>query len=752
MSFTSEGAAAFVSGQPVSKAEMRALWAAVDGVVDNGGKLFNSRSEAISFGQDKLPALLDRIIVVNGSYLEIRGQGQPSDDPLFTTAPQWGVLTRIPVRALVEAISNIGDTLVFSTTGTQSAQLAQFTKNANQAHMTVFNGQEVQFYWTTTNTAADPVARYIPDPVGAPGTYTDLVIKNKSGLQIGIGDLIGGNRYKGFLFGGNAIRLQGAFGIDDINGLRVITNSVLSIGAAIEANEQMDDVPFVGDEPIVATGRNGQVASYWDQQGRLVGRFVSGVSPHLGDTQHAFLQDLLGRALAYFKASGEMMLPYLIVPGEYLGDPTIILGDCKGRPLLWWDGQKVAGAIAGGDGGGGGGATISRPVPNFTGNAYQVIDDSTSIRFLSDGYMGKLMGFEERDSAVIAETGPYAYGIVALGGGGFGAVGAVPENWRYHVLDKTLSHEGGYLAAEAHGIARQMIARSMYATTPTVIQVTRAVGSPVEADTEVGSTAYAGLLTDLATAKAELENWDKQLVVYCILLSLLGGAPTTSEIAADTEYAAIAIALRGDVVDTTLQGQAVNWVIVSQSFGTRSDGQSTVALAEGKLDYLHPAQGFIVATPRHPFPLEPATAATPTANGAAMIQELCALAAAERDAGRDWFCPRVQSAVRSGSTVTVTFVAMTDLVLGTAHGFTLRNAGPVTITGVTMSGKVATVTLSGTPPAGAELCLAWGRIGDPGDGYAANRSTIRDQWSANSLMVPGQTLYRYALSGRFVIA
>lgn len=523
------------------------------------------------------------------------------------------------------------------------------------------------------------------------------------------------------------------------------------VGTAIDENARNAFTDHVGDEPIVAADRGGNVMAYWSE-GRLVAEIESAQHRHVGDTAYPWLSDRQGRALAYAEVTGELMLPGLFPNAEHVGDPIMLIGDAGKRPLLWWDGAALDGSLgataAPADPSG---ATISRPVPSTNGNAWQLIDDGTSVRYLSDQYEGRVIGFEERGGLTLAETGPIAVGMLAFGGN-MGVSRDVPEAWLFHNRKPDLSFDGGMLAAEAAAVAAQMLSRTRRSANPTVIHATRAIGSPVEADTEVGSTAYNGLLADLASAVASLAPWGKTLVIDRLMLSLLGGAPTTSEIAADVEYAAIAQELRADIVEITGQSQPVQAVVVSQSIGTRTDGRSTVALAEAKLDYLHPTMQFVVATPRHPFALEPGTAATLTRSAAAVVSEIEARAVAERAAGRQWYCPRLQSASRSGTTITAQFVAMSDLVLGTQHGFSFDgDTAGAAITNVTVSGQTATITVDKAPSAEAQLCLAWGRTGDPGDGKAANRTTIRDQWSEPSLLVPGQTLYRHALSMRVSI-
>lgn len=62
--------------------------------VPNSGKLFNSRAAAEAAGQATLPAALGTIYTVENGDLVVRSAGQVADDPLFATAPRWGVAFR----------------------------------------------------------------------------------------------------------------------------------------------------------------------------------------------------------------------------------------------------------------------------------------------------------------------------------------------------------------------------------------------------------------------------------------------------------------------------------------------------------------------------------------------------------------------------------------------------------------------------------------------------------------------------------
>lgn len=479
-------------------------------------------------------------------------------------------------------------------------------------------------------------------------------------------------------------------------------------------------------------------------------RLAAGAHP--GDPA-ILADDAAGNAVAWFDADGRLVVRLadggnlVIAERQHPGDPWVVMEDLAGAALLWFEPDGTPGGLFGGAGGAGAG--ISRPrLPGWRGNAWQVISDGVSIRWLSDAYLGQPIGFERRGSIDLAETGETAVGVIAYGGG-MGVPHDLVETWEWHVRRPDLSYEGSGDAAEAAAAIAQSHLWRMGLANPTMIALTVAVGSPVEADLAVVSPAYASVLAGVTAAAAALQPWGKTLSVDRVEISALGGAPNTSRAAADYHYAVVAQSLRMDIVELTGQGDPPV-MVVSQSFGSRTDGASTVALAEGDLDRLHPTIGFVVVGPRWVYPLVPGSAATLTPEGAALLRELAALAVIERQAGRLWYHPQGQPASGAGTTITVPFTSMTDLVLdGLDHGFDLEGVtNGAVITAVAVSGKQATLTLSAVPTGTLWVRFAWGRTGDPGDGRAANRGGVRDQYGAPSILDPDYIHRRWALSFR----
>ncbi|MBD9525200.1 hypothetical protein [Paracoccus sp. PAR01] len=259
MSFSSDGNSAYQNGQPVPKGLVRALWAAVDGVVANGGKVFASRAEAVSFTQEKLAAAYSRILVINGDYLEIRAANSGSD-PLFGVNPVWGVFQRVPLSGLVEAISAHGDVAMPSIIDASStAQSVMATSNAAQAHIGKAVSRKIQIRWVATNTGPDPV-------VVLDGT--SYVVKGMNGQALAAGDLVGSGRYLMYFAnvtaGSEQLKLMFPVQIADINGLAAMVNSIPTLQAAVaDVAAITPDAAFMAESLVQhATRSDGQTADF----------------------------------------------------------------------------------------------------------------------------------------------------------------------------------------------------------------------------------------------------------------------------------------------------------------------------------------------------------------------------------------------------------------------------------------------------------------------------------------------------------
>ena len=434
----------------------------------------------------------------------------------------------------------------------------------------------------------------------------------------------------------------------------------------------------------------------------------------------------------------EHVIPLPDDPGEYVAP---VFRDADGRMIFGIDtrdGSPWPGSSQG--------SSVDFVDPGGEGNAWMAIRQDGVTRYLSDQWGGRVWGFEQRDGKTIAQSHGLAVVSVAFGGGSLAVERPFPEPFPYHLLDETFSPMPSRQGAS--GIAAAFLAAEMarHRTLPTVIALTQPVGSTVEADAAPTSPHRVALLEKIKTARATANSWSKELFVDRIRLSLLEGAPQTDRTTADWHYAGVAQSMRDQLA--TAAGQVpLPIVVVMQSIGRRDNGVSEIALAEGTLDFAHWSLGIIVTGPLYPYPLLDGTPATLTPAAAVMADELCAIAVAEVQAGRQWFGPAIGTELSlSGSVLRVPFTAMTDLRLRDPlnHGFAVDGA---TITAAAVSGRDVLLTLDTVPAGDLVVRYAYGQTGDRGDGYAANRGSLTDDWSAPSSIDPSFTHYRHARSG-----
>ncbi|MEM6371390.1 MAG: hypothetical protein AAF727_01230 [Pseudomonadota bacterium] len=396
-------------------------------------------------------------------------------------------------------------------------------------------------------------------------------------------------------------------------------------------------------------------------------------------------------------------------------------------------------------------ALAGRRWPRTRGNVWGLQDLPTGYRYLSDQYEGRVMGFEERREVTLAETPPLSLGMAAFGHRA-GLPRALPEDFRFHVVDTDLSGQIAPTQAKSHGVSAQHLAALSRHAYRTVVALDAAQPGITADEAAAGSPLYTGLIDDIGKARGAMQGWNKGFHLDRIALALLGGAPNTPLQDAITHYGTVAHALRFDAARAA--GQAsFPLIVVSQSAGTRTDGTSEVILAEGQLDIAHPALGVIVATPTYPFTLMDGMPATLCATSNALVDELESLAIATVQDGVRWYCPSMRSATGAGRTITVDFASLSPLVLDEGpHGFALLGEGAPAITSVTVSGTEAVITLDTDLPDGPlSLSYAWGATAPHAANRTANTGALRDSWSRPSVMAPGTALYRHALSGRVAV-
>lgn len=458
----------------------------------------------------------------------------------------------------------------------------------------------------------------------------------------------------------------------------------------------------------------------------------------VGDVSRAELDAALARDISLGKPRwpGDTLIPVIV--------------NANGVTLVGYDPvQKV---VVPGASAGGGGAAIEFVEPKSAKNAWMAIKSGDVIKYMSNQWAGRTIGFEEWNGKSIAETKSLAVGVVAFGGGTIPVLGG-DNDYPYHITGvdglPLEDHSEGQRAAEEY--LRYQDAR--HDVLPTTVGITQPLSSITEAEALNGSTARAALAEKVSAYVATLAGFGKTLYIDRIHLALLEGSQGTSQVAADLHYAGVAQDMRIELGTITEQG-AMPVPVVCQSFGTRTNGTSEVILAEGRLHWAHWALAFVVATPRYPFLLVDGMAALHTPEAAEQIAELQNLGAMARLSNKDWYCPSLEEAVLVGTTIRARFVSMTGALAfadAAKHGFALRGAtNGVTITSASVDGLFVNLPLS-APPEGDSLHLdyAFGETGDRGDGLAANRGTLHDGWSYASRT--GATLRRFAYSNRVIV-
>jgi|GEM_PF-3034804 len=705
---------------------------------------------------------------------------------------------------MIENSSNRGDTLVPVPVAGGTAQAASFTIDPTQSHVTTSVGTLVRFQWPVTNTGPDPIATIAAEA---------FTLKRANGSSFAAGEVGGGNRFLGLIQNTTPreIRIIGALGLDDIFGLRDLIFLVAQTIA--EAVQSSTEQSWPGDGVVLAEGSNGK-ALVTRSNGQTRGTFLAddvfaGIYSELlragegdqirdrvlndgwpGDEGEVLALGLNGVALAYDRLGrllGGIVTPRSSGwPGDWISEEVVdargvvvfghdvrdgsdyslaldvsgwpgdwIIGlefDRAGRILRGIDKRDQSSYPAGQSGGGTGGGSVEFVDPGFSGDAFgAVIDSDGVVKFTTIVAPGRSLGMEKREGRFFADTQKLAIAVLAIGGGDTGAASSI-EDHRWHVFDETLEPQDTQTAASGLASAILTRQRNAYEARALMFPIAEVIGSTVETDVLAGEPRRIQLMTRLQAAVDATASWGKDLMVGWIKLDLLDGAPGTLQATAREHYGLVANGLRLEAVEVTRQA-AFPRPMVNQGFGTRTDGTSEVILAEGRLDWDFFSLGFIVPTPLYPFELVAGSPASLTPAALLMVREIEALAIAELALAREWFCPSLEEATLSGSTITARFATLSGLVIRDPanHGFTLTGSSPPAITGVTVSGGYATITLAAAPTGGVTLNYAFGRSGDPGDGKPANRGSITDSWSQASAAVPGQTLYRFARSGRVTV-
>lgn len=391
----------------------------------------------------------------------------------------------------------------------------------------------------------------------------------------------------------------------------------------------------------------------------------------------------------------------------------------------------------------------ARRWPRTDGNVWMLDKRDKALRYMSDRYRGRVMGFEERGGVTLAQTPDTAIGIVAFGSGAM-AERPFAEEFEFHVVDEALNGQGPAVGAQAQGIATELYKDKAGRALRTVLAISAIRAGMTQDEADPGNMVYQTMLDRISAARDVLQDWGKSFFVDRVALRLLAGQPHLSEAQAAGHYVSVVQALRKDIPLITGQG-SYPMIVLSQSAGTRTDGRSEVILAEGRLDLDNPTMKFVVAGPCYPYDFMDEMPASHSPQAQMLIDELEVLAVSERQRGRSWHCPSLRFASLDGQMITAEFTTLGPLMFeGDPEGFSLDGCdNDARIVSVEADVDRVRVTCDRRPAGQAlRLCYAWGARADGRTARAANRGNLRDTWSAPSLTSPGQTLYRYALSGR----
>ncbi len=386
--------------------------------------------------------------------------------------------------------------------------------------------------------------------------------------------------------------------------------------------------------------------------------------------------------------------------------------------------------------------------PKEPGNAWMIQRSGAGhLRYMSDRWDGRTIGYEERHGHTLSQTGEIVLGVVGLGHG-VGVERSFLKAYPWHVLGPDLSRHVPRMSASSVAEIDLAIKDQIQAELPWMVAISANQPGAVAADFMADAPALTKLEDDITQAVDGCQQWGKSLFVDRVNLRLLTGAPDTSEDEAHAHYAAVGRDVQKRITAITGQGSDPA-LVVSQSCGSQTDGRSPVILAEGRLEIENPLAGFVVATPTYPYPMMADMPATHTPDAHAIIDTLEVLALQAVQRGQPWHCPSLQFAKLKGDTITAQFSAMSDLVLEDPkrHGFALLGS-KTRITGVTVAGRTATISLSEAPSdTDMTLSYAWGRKAKKGTGFAANLGSLRDDWSMTCPWNSDITLHRFALAG-----
>ena len=188
-----------------------------------GVRAYGTRAEAEANAQ-ALPSGITHVLVREDTALVVRSRTATADDPLYTTAPRWGVVQRQDTGQLRLAARDLGVIPLANIGGTAQAATADLPANYVAAGLTaLMTGNSVRWIPTANNTAANPTITV------AGVTYT---IQRANGTPLAINALRSGREAIGRVASGSTIRLTG--GITELEISEQATATAALIRTAID--------------------------------------------------------------------------------------------------------------------------------------------------------------------------------------------------------------------------------------------------------------------------------------------------------------------------------------------------------------------------------------------------------------------------------------------------------------------------------------------------------------------------------------
>ena len=231
------------------------------------GKLFASRVEAVNYTQEKLPAAIGRILVLENDILTLRAAGQnaPGSDPLFSSSPFWGIGATFPSRAIVNELIRQQTKVQLAVSGTADAMIGTYPSHLISAGITSPTAtQEFEITAIGPNTVVNPTITI---------NGTSYQMRNAEGGNWAIGSSVTGRIYTLRRVVNTVRVVSGAVSQNDITtettnrrnalslqGFHTLTN-VSGTANAVVAELPANVVPVTGTKillnPILANTTNG---------------------------------------------------------------------------------------------------------------------------------------------------------------------------------------------------------------------------------------------------------------------------------------------------------------------------------------------------------------------------------------------------------------------------------------------------------------------------------------------------------------